>query len=218
MRIILLGPPGAGKGTLAEKLKNRLNLSHISTGSLLREAVRKRTLLSEQVKGFLDRGGLVPDFIILKPLRGIIKEKEEFILDGFPRDLQQAKQLDVILSEENKGLDLVINLKVEEETIIHRLGGRLICPQCGKIYHADRLPSGKICEVCGTHLYQREDDDLDTIKRRIKVYEESTYPLIEYYEKKGILHHIQGEMSPEEIFEEVISLILQCSQGEQRKH
>lgn len=213
MRIVLLGLPGAGKGTQAEKLKNRLNLPHISTGNLLRETVKKETSLSNKIKSFLDRGELVPYSIILRLLREIIKEKEKFILDGFPRNLLQAEELDVILGEENKKLDLGINLKVEEEVVIHRLNGRLTCPQCGKIYHKDKLPSGRICEVCGARLYQREDDDVNTIKRRIKVYKESTRPLIEYYEKKGILYHIQGEKPPEEIFKEIMSLVKNKTKG-----
>jgi len=207
MRVVLLGPPGSGKGTQAEKLGNRLNLFHISTGDIIREAVNKRTSVGEQIKDFLNRGELVPDSVVLKLLMGIIKKNEEFILDGFPRNIQQAKQLDAVLGEENKELDLVINLKIDEGAILHRLNGRLTCSQCGKVYHIDNLPSGRRCELCGASLYRRKDDNIDIIKRRINVYKESIFPLIEYYRKKGILHYIQAEMSPEKVFRGIMTLI-----------
>jgi len=205
MRIIMLGPPGAGKGTQAVRLAKRLNLPHISSGDILREAVKKGTPLGKQAEEFMKRGELVPDSIILELLKEEMeKEKKGFILDGFPRNPDQAKKLDQILLEKGKKIDAVFNLQVKEETVIERLSGRLICPKCGKIYgKSDRAYSTRICESCGTKLSKREDDNPVTIRNRIRVYLKHTYPVIEYYKKRGVLHDIQGEGSPEEIFKRI---------------
>jgi len=206
MHIIMLGPPGAGKGVQAERLAGKLNLTHISTGDILREAVKDETPIGKQAEGFMKRGELVPDSIILELLKKKLeKEKRGFILDGFPRNLEQAEKLDEILWEKNKKIDMVFNLRVEEKTIIERLSGRLICSGCGRIYgKGDMTYLTGICENCQTKLSRRDDDNPDTIKNRLKVYSECTHPLIEYYREKGVLHDIQGEGSPEEVFQRII--------------
>lgn len=209
MRVVLLGPPGAGKGTQAKKLKDKLSLVHIATGDLLREAVVKKTPLGKEAQSFMKEGKLVPDYIILEILRNKIKEERKgFILDGFPRNLFQAKKLDDFLDKENKKLDWVINLEIRESVIIERLTSRLICPQCGHIYNRENLnESRKVCQVCGASLFRRNDDNPETVKERIRVYLEHTYPLIDYYRRRKVLLNVQGEGSPEEVFQEIVNLL-----------
>jgi len=210
MRIVMLGPPGAGKGTQAKKLSKRLNLSHLSTGDLLREAVANDTPLGREAKSYMIKGELVPDSVILSMIEDEIekqKDKDGFILDGFPRNVNQARRLDEYLKKEDKELDLVLNIQVDEDTIIKRLTGRRVCPNCGRIYHIKNAPSDMVCKGCGTELRQREDDKEETVRNRIDVYFKETHPLIEYYQKKGILKNIPGKGSPDEVFNRIVALI-----------
>ena len=208
MRLVLLGPPGAGKGTQAQKLSKGFGLVHLSTGDLLRKAVNEGNSLGQRAKSFMNKGELVPDSIILELLESEIEKKDNFILDGFPRNLTQAEKLSEVLQQKGKKLDLVINLEVDEATIIKRLTRRMICPKCGKIYHIDEIGPEKICQRCGVKLYQRSDDDEKVIKNRFQVYLKHTRPLIEYYKRKGILYQISGKGSPEEISERIKTTIL----------
>lgn len=209
MYMVLLGPPGAGKGTQGERLKAQLGLIHIAMGNLLREVVKKKTPLGEKVRAFMEEGKLVPDGVILELLKNEIElEKKGFILDGFPRNLSQAKELDEFLDKEAKKLDLVVNLEVKEAVLIKRLRGRLICSECGKVYHKSNIDGPiKICKDCGAPLLQRNDDNSDIVKKRIEVYLEHTYPLIDYYRKKRVLRNVQGEGSSEEVFQRIIEKI-----------
>jgi len=208
MRLVLLGPPGAGKGTQAEKLKNKLSLVHIATGNLLREAVKEKTLLGQQAESFMKEGKLVPDDIILELLKDKIKqEKRGFILDGFPRNLFQAEKLDEFLNREDKRLDLVINLEIKESIIVKRLSGRLVCSECGYVYNKKNLDTSmKTCRICGASLFQRNDDNPKAIRERIRVYLRHTYPLIDYYRERNILRNVQGEGSSEKIFRKIINI------------
>lgn len=207
MKMVMLGPPGAGKGTQAQKLSKKLGLVHLSMGDLLRKAVSEGNSLGQRAKSFMDKGKLVPDSIILEILgREIDEKKDNFILDGFPRNLTQAKELDEVLQRKGRELDFVINLEIDNASIIKRLTGRLICPGCGEIYHIDKISSQKICQSCGIKLYQRPDDDENVIKNRLQVYITHTHPLIDYYKKKEILYQILGKGSPEEVFERIKKL------------
>ncbi|CUS97535.1 adenylate kinase [Candidatus Kryptobacter tengchongensis] len=197
MRLILFGPPGVGKGTQAQILSQKLNIPHISTGDMLREAVKNQTELGLKAKSYMDRGELVPDDVMI----GIIKEvlssekcKNGFILDGFPRTLPQAKALDEIFEELKIKLDYVISLEVNDEEIIKRLTNRRVCRNCGAVYNLliDKIPEDNKCPRCGGELYQRNDDNPDIIKNRLKVYRESTQIVLDYYAKKGILKSING--------------------------
>ncbi len=209
MRIVLLGPPGSGKGTQAEKLSRNLGLPHIGMGDMLREAVKNKAPLGEKAKEFMNSGKLVPDSIILELIGKKMEEtKEGFILDGFPRILEQAKRLDTLLEEERENVDVVINLVVGEETILKRLKSRLVCSECGKVYQREDLgPSSGSCGSCDAPLSQREDDVSDTLKQRIKIYLEHTHSLIDYYKKKGILQDISGEGHPQEVFNRIIKML-----------
>ncbi|MBE0478806.1 adenylate kinase [Candidatus Aerophobetes bacterium] len=212
MRIVMLGPPGAGKGTQAKRVSVKLNLPHLSTGELLREAVSNNTSLGRKAKSYMSRGELVPDSIILNMVEKEIDKYEEkggFILDGFPRNVAQAKKLDGYLEKKSEALEMVINIDVDEETAVKRLTGRLVCPNCGKLYHATNAPSDGACKGCGTELRKREDDNEKTIRNRLEVYFDETHPLIEYYREKGILRNISGKGSPDEIFQKILILIAQ---------
>lgn len=204
MKIILMGPPGAGKGTQADFLKTELSIPHISTGDMFRKAVTQGTPLGLEAKRYMDSGQLVPDSVTI----GIVKErlseddcKKGFLLDGFPRTIPQADALGQTLKELGMGLDAVINVKVRREILIERLTGRRVCKSCGATYHKLFNPSkaGEKCESCGGELYQRNDDSIETVGNRLDVYEKQTAPLIKYYEEKGLLLEIDGEQSVQDV-------------------
>ncbi|MCS7121848.1 MAG: adenylate kinase [Archaeoglobaceae archaeon] len=212
MNLILLGAPGAGKGTQAKMLKEKYGFVHISTGDILREAVAKGTELGKKAKEYMDKGLLVPDEIVI----GIVKERlkepdcnKGIILDGFPRTLRQAEELDKILKEMNMKIDAVINIFVSEEEVIKRISYRRSCRNCGTVYNIIYNPPKKnlICDKCGGELYQRDDDREETVKERYKVYVERTEPLIEYYRKKNVLFNVDGTKSIDEIFEEITKIV-----------
>jgi len=212
MNIVFLGPPGAGKGTQAKILIERYGIPQISTGDMLREHRAKGTELGKKAQEYMDKGQLVPDEIIL----GMVKERlsqpdcqKGFILDGFPRTVAQAEALDKLLSEMGKKLDFALALIVPDELLVERLTGRRTCKSCGMMYHIKYKPpqvEGK-CDVCGGELYQRPDDNEETVRNRLKVYHEQTAPLIEYYKNKGILREIDGSKSIEEITQQIIAIL-----------
>jgi len=200
-KIILLGPPGSGKGTQAEKLNDDLGLVRLSTGDMLREAVRNGTDLGIMAKEYMDKGALVPDDVVI----GLMKEKimslkEGFVLDGFPRTVQQAEALGEFVE-----IDHVINLDVDDEELVDRLTKRRSCPDCNVVFHLLYKPPMKdgICDKCSAKLYQRSDDTEETVRARLKVYRENTFPLIEYYAKKDILVNIDGSGNINQIYEAI---------------
>lgn len=208
--LILLGAPGTGKGTQANLLKDRLHLPHISTGDLLRENVRRQTPLGVQAKGFIDKGHLVPDPLILEMLFGRLGQpdcQKGYILDGFPRTVPQAQALSTFLQTGLK--PVVINLDLSSEKILERLSLRLSCSHCGQPYHALYAPPAHpgICDKCGSPLTQRHDDTKEVITERLKVYRNQTAPLIDFYTSQGVLHTIECSSSKEEVLSRILTFI-----------
>lgn len=198
-----MGPPGAGKGTIAEMLQEDFDIVHLSSGDVLRNAIKANNPLGIEAKSFMEKGVLVPDEIIIE----LMKEKinaDAFVLDGFPRNLVQVKKLE----DAGIKIDIVLNLRVNEETVISRISGRRICAQCGKIYHLKNMPSQKegICDVCNGKLYQREDDKPQTIKERLNTYREQTEELVKYYDEKNILENIDAGGNKEATYDRITGL------------
>ena len=190
-RLVFLGPPGAGKGTCASRVAEKAGIPQISTGDLLREAVREGTELGKKAKAFMDKGELVPDELVLGLLKERLKKpdcKNGFILDGFPRTLEQARALEGIAT-----IDLVVNLVVPEDIIVARLSTRLICSKCGAIYNTRTLPPKRegVCDRCGGKLYQRDDEKPEVVRKRLEVYRQKTEPLTSYYRERGLLIDIE---------------------------
>jgi adenylate kinases len=202
-KIVLLGPPGSGKGTQGEKLSEEMGYVRLSTGDMLREAVRNGTPLGIKAKGFMDSGALVPNDLIINLMKEKINSLGDgagVIFDGFPRTVEQADAL----GEQIK-VDLALNLDVKDEALVERLTKRRSCPKCNAVYHLSNNPprSDNICDKCGSELYHRDDDKEETVKNRLKVYRDNTMPLIDYYGKKGILVTIEGVGNIDEIFTKV---------------
>jgi adenylate kinase len=212
MRIVLLGPPGAGKGTQAKQLARKLGLPHISTGDILRQNVAGGTFLGKEAKDYMNKGLLVPDELVTKMLSERFKQpdvKNGFILDGYPRNLNQAKVLDGILARMKMKIDLVFDLDCSEPVIIQRLSGRLVCRKCGANFHKTNMPPKKegVCDNCGGELYQRPDDNVETIKKRLAVYKEEVSALIKYYEDNGLLVRVNSDGQAEVVLEEMVRLV-----------
>jgi len=210
MYILLMGPPGAGKGTQAKLLVERFQIPHISTGDMFRAAVKEGTELGKQAKACMDAGKLVPDGVTI----GIVKERlakpdceKGFILDGFPRTLEQAQALDATLKELRLALDLAIHIAVPSKDLVKRAVGRRICKRCGATYHVDFHPSKKenVCDACGGETYQRADDSEETIKNRLAVYESQTEPLIAYYQANGLYAEIDGRQPVDKVFADIVA-------------
>ncbi|MBR5320124.1 MAG: adenylate kinase [Peptococcaceae bacterium] len=208
MKIILMGPPGAGKGTQAEKLVELYQIPHISTGDMFRKAQKEGTELGLKAKSYMDQGQLVPDEVTV----GIVKErlaeddcKDGFLLDGFPRTVQQADALDGILAELGMVLDRVVNIEVDKAFLVDRLTGRRVCRTCGATFHVtNKAPKVEgVCDKCGGELYQRNDDKVETVSNRLDVYAAQTAPLIEYYQSKGIMSSIDGSKSMEDVLADI---------------
>jgi len=205
MNMILLGPPGAGKGTQAQVLKDKMGLRHISTGNIFRRLIASNEPLGIKIKKYVETGELVPDAIVVETVKNEIEGKETargFVLDGFPRTLNQAQILDKTLKETSIFIDKVFYFDTSEDVIIDRLSGRRICQKCGATYHIRNIPPKKpgICDRCGSNLYQRKDDAPDTIHNRLKVYKEQTEELIAYYRNIGLLETIDGNLSKDKAF------------------
>ena len=204
MQLVLLGPPGAGKGTQADALAKKLFVPHISTGDMFRAAILAGTPLGNEAKAYMDSGRLVPDDITVGIIRDRISQadcREGFLLDGFPRTIEQAEALDALLAELNLPITAVLNIEVPPEQLIVRLTGRRMCRKCGAIYHLlYNAPQNEgICDSCGGQLYQRSDDSEETVRRRLDVYEDQTAPLIEYYDAKDLLARIDGSLPMNEV-------------------
>ena len=205
MDVILLGPPGAGKGTQAKFMVDRWNIPQVSTGDILRAAVREGTELGREAKGFMDRGELVPDRVVIGIIADRVRKDDAakgFILDGFPRTIPQAEALQKILSELGRSIDHVVSIEVDEEELVKRLTGRRMCKGCGESFHVTFNPPKKkgVCDRCKGELYQRDDDKEETIRQRLAVYNSQTSPLIDFYGRKGCLRRIEGTGSIQEIF------------------
>lgn len=212
LRAVLLGPPGAGKGTQAVRLVEKYEIPHISTGDIFRKNIKEGTELGKKAQEYMNAGALVPDELVVDLVKDRLQQddcKNGFLLDGFPRTIFQAEKLDEFLSESNLKMDIVINLKVEKEALIKRLTGRRVCKDCGASYHIINIPPKEegVCDICGGELIQRKDDNIETVENRINVYEEQTAPLIGYYKEAGSLVDFDGEASLDEVFDAIVQAI-----------
>ncbi len=206
--MILLGPPGSGKGTQAQKLIEHFKIPQVSTGDLFRAAVKNQTALGKKAKEYMDKGALVPDEVVIGMVEERMKQpdtKKGFILDGFPRTIPQAQSLDKMLDQLKMKVDAVVEVEVPDAEVVRRISGRRTCQNCSAMYHVEfNKPkvAGK-CDKCGGELYQRDDDQEDVIKSRLKVYHDQTAPLVEYYGKKGLVKNVAGQGSIDEIFHKI---------------
>ncbi|MEW5919519.1 MAG: adenylate kinase [Bacillota bacterium] len=217
MLVILMGPPGAGKGTQAERVTREFNLLHISTGDILRSAVKDETSLGKKAKEYMDRGALVPDEIVIGMIRERLAKPDcagGVLLDGFPRTVEQAEALEHVLKDLQLKNDAVINVDVAADELLSRLTGRRVCRNCSSTYHIKFNPPRvrNICDHCSGELYQRSDDTVETVKERLDVYSRQTLPLIEFYQRKNLYHAVDGARAIDEVFAD-ISAHLQKTKG-----
>ncbi len=209
MHLIMLGPPGSGKGTQGQMLADDLQIPHIATGDIFRTAVQELTELGQRAQGYMNRGELVPDEVVVGIVSERLREpdcKKGFVLDGFPRTVEQAEALDEILLGLGKKLDGVILLEVGKEELVGRLSGRRVCRRCGATYHVEHTPPRREerCDRCGGELYQREDDGEETVRRRLDVHEGQTKPLRMYYQRRGLLHIIDASQPIKKVFADIL--------------
>lgn len=216
MYILLMGPPGAGKGTQAERLIHEYGIPQISTGDMFRAAVKSGTPLGKEAKSYMDRGALVPDSVTV----GIVKERlaqddcrKGWILDGFPRTTAQAAALDAILHDLGIALTAVININADKQDLVKRISGRYVCRKCGASFHKEFRPPKQegVCDNCGGELYQRNDDKAETVHQRLEVYETSTKPLIDYYKASGVLYDIDGDQSMDDVYAQITAALKKAS-------
>lgn len=207
--MVFLGPPGSGKGTQAKKLSQELGLMHISTGDLLREAVKNQTPLGLKAKEYMDRGELVPDNLMIALIEEVMPKEGGFILDGFPRTVPQALALEEMLRSYKRDVDKVFLFDLSEEVVVERLSGRLTCSQCGAVYHRKYNPPKQegVCDLCGGKLIQREDDKEEVVRRRYRVYKEQTSPLVEFYQKRNRLIRLDASQNIQEVNKRLLEVL-----------
>lgn len=212
MNILIMGPPGAGKGTQATRIASFCEIPHISTGDMFRAEIKQASELGKRIKSYLDTGKLVPDEVTVEVIKKRLQQADTqkgFLLDGFPRTIPQAEALDGILKEMGRSLDLVINIKVDPQVLLERMTGRRVCQKCGATYHVVNQPPRVegVCDQCGGELYQRSDDTVETVSNRLEVYQKQTAPLLEYYQQRGIVAEVNGEQSIDDVFKEIEQVI-----------
>ena len=212
MKIIMLGAPGAGKGTQAKMIAEKYSIPHVSTGDIFRANIKDQTELGMEAKKYIDQGLLVPDELTVKILLDRVAKddcKNGYVLDGFPRTIPQAEVLDKAVSELNESIDFAINVDVKDENIVKRMSGRRACLKCGATYHIEHIPPKKegICDKCGSELVLRDDDKPETVQKRLNVYHEQTQPLIDYYNKKGILKEVDGSQDMKDVFSAIVAIL-----------
>ena len=212
MKIIMLGAPGAGKGTQAKRIAEKYNIPHISTGDIFRANMKAGTELGKKAKGYIDQGLLVPDELTVELVKDrIMKDdcKNGYVLDGFPRTIPQAEALDVALKSMGQILDYAVDVNVPDENIIGRMSGRRACLDCGATYHIVTIPTKVegICDKCGSKVVLRDDDKPETVQKRLEVYHTQTKPLIDFYSKQGILRTVDGTQTMEDVFEAIVSIL-----------
>ena len=212
MKIIMLGAPGAGKGTQAKKIAEKYSIPHISTGDIFRANIKNNTELGQKAKTYMDKGELVPDELVVDLIMDRFKEADcanGYVLDGFPRTIPQAEALDKALSANNEAVDFAINVEVPDENIINRMSGRRACVGCGATYHIQfNAPKVEgVCDTCGEKLILRDDDKPETVKNRLSVYHEQTQPLIDYYSKKGVLAEVDGTQAMDDVFNAIVNVL-----------
>ena len=212
MKIIMLGAPGAGKGTQAKKIAEKYSIPHISTGDIFRANIKNNTELGQKAKTYMDKGELVPDELVVDLIMDRFKEADcanGYVLDGFPRTIPQAEALDKALAANNEAVDFAINVEVPDENIINRMSGRRACVGCGATYHIQfNAPKVEgVCDTCGEKLILRDDDKPETVKNRLSVYHEQTQPLIDYYTEAGILKEVDGTIDINDVFAEIVKIL-----------
>ena len=212
MKIIMLGAPGAGKGTQAKMLAEKYGIPHVSTGDIFRANIKEQTELGIEAKKYMDQGLLVPDELTVKILLDRVAKddcKNGYVLDGFPRTIPQAEVLDKAVAELGESIDYAINVDVKDENIIRRMSGRRACLKCGATYHIEHIPPKQegICDKCGSELVLRDDDKPETVEKRLKVYHEQTQPLIDFYGKKGILREVDGSQDMKDVFNAIVAIL-----------
>ncbi len=212
MKIIMLGAPGAGKGTQAKKIAAKYNIPHISTGDIFRANIKNGTELGNKAKTFMDQGLLVPDELVVDLVVDRVKQEDcsrGYVLDGFPRTIPQAEALDAALAKINEKMDYAVNVEVPDTNIVNRMSGRRACISCGATYHIVHIPTKVegICDVCGGELVLRDDDKPETVIKRLNIYHEQTQPLIEYYTNHGILVEVDGTLDMDVVFNAIIKVI-----------
>ncbi len=212
MKIIMLGAPGAGKGTQAKKIAEKYSIPHISTGDIFRANIKNGTELGKKAKTYMDQGLLVPDELVVDLVIDRFAQDDcanGYVLDGFPRTIPQAEALDAALAKINEKIDYAINVEVPDENIIKRMSGRRACVSCGATYHLEHIPPKKegICDTCGAELILRDDDKPETVQKRLNVYHEQTQPLIDYYTSKNVLKEVDGTVDMAEVFDAIVKVL-----------